>query len=514
MIYVILAHEAPKALQRLVKKLEDKNAHFIVHIDKACDIVPFKESLNDTKNCHFTPERYATQWGSIALVEAVLHSFDYIRKRLRKRQRIVLLSGSDYPIQNKKYITEYLRSHKNTLFLEYNLIPRKIWYNGGIGRFPLYHEVKEYMKLYGGAQWFSIPAKAVTIVFQFLKLNPDFLEYFRQVAIPDESFFQTLFLNCNHPFIIKNLRNQNLHFIKWDKPYDHPRVMTIKDYRQIKKSKSLFARKFNPTRSRELLLRLDEDSGSSGEVKKNRTAVLFLTEKDPKEIKNKYIKLKQEVKQASVFRIVTRNEICKRSDDTLLYEHRYFKQLGYIPFVEHSIIPGSTYFALLYFWTLYPDYDYYWLIEDDVLYNGDWNSFFERFKDNDADLVSTYFSSYQEVPHWHWWKALTTEKEVPYDHRRRTFYPICRFSAQALSYLDQRLKRGDHGHGEVLVPTLLYLHGFSFHEIGSPEDATIIPSTDKAVGNNNTGSFRYRPIIKQNEIKGEYLFHPVKEDHF
>jgi len=512
MIYVILAHHSPKALQRLVATLQSTDNHFVIHIDNNSEITPFREALKKMINCHFTPESYSSQWGSFGLIEATLHAFDFIRRHLRKRQRIVLLSGADYPIKSEVYIKEYLKSHKHTVFIEYKAIPRAMWYKGGVSRFPLYEQIKECMDLYGGSQWFSIPPQALTIIFQFLKVNPDFVEYFKHVKIPDESFFQTLFLNCKRPYILKNLRNQNLHLIKWEKPFNHPRIMTMKDYGQIKKSKSLFARKFEPTDSRELLQKLDLVHSGTDKYRTYKTAIIYLTSRANEGIESKFSKLKTEVTQHRVFRVVTKNENYEQSGDTLLYEHHYYKQLGYIPLDEQRIIPGCTYFAILYFRKHYPDYDYYWLVEDDVWYNGDWSKFFKSFEGNNADLVSAYLTSYKEAPHWYWWNTLVTESFVPNYYKMRTFYPICRFSAQSLDYLDQRLKKGDHGHGEVLVPTLLYLHGLSFYDIANNEDKLIIPSDDRAIGDRNNGSFRYRPFIAPEEIHGEYLFHPVKED--
>lgn len=258
MIYVILAHNCPKSLQRLILKLSEKRNYFVIHIDKNIDINPFLKVTKEIERCHFTNKRYATNWGSFALVEATLHAFDYIRTTLRKRQRIVLLSGADYPIKSKIFIHEYLQSHKDTIFINYEKIPLKRWYNGGIFRFPAYYEIKKEINFYGGSQWFSIPPKALTILFNFLDYNPSFLEYFRHVTIPDESFFQTLFLNCDHPYILNNLRNHNLHHIKWDYPYLHPRIFTIKYFNQLKKSKSLFSRKFDPKQSKEILSKLDQ----------------------------------------------------------------------------------------------------------------------------------------------------------------------------------------------------------------------------------------------------------------
>lgn len=514
MIYIILAHNSPEMLNILINKLMDKKNHFIIHIDEKHNIEPFIKAVSGKQNCHFTPKRYASHWGSFALIEATLHAFEFIKKKFKNNQRIVLLSGETLPIKSNKFINHYFSSHQDTIFIDYHPIPRKIWYTGGIHRFPSYETISESIKFYGGSQWFSIPRKALNIIFKFLKESPDFLNYFKYVKIPDESFFQTLFMNCEHPYIDKNMKNQNLHYIKWDKPYLHPRILTLRDIRQINKSRCLFARKFNIIQSTEILSLLNGEKRNSTIESKNKIAVIYLTD-DIKRYKGRYSKLKNQVKEVDVFSIVTNKINYKNAKDSLLYEHKYWKEMGYKPFNEKSIIPGSTYFALLYFFKQQnPKYDYYWLIEDDVVFNASWEIFFKRFKNNKADYISCYNTPFNDAKHWFWWDTLSTEESITTEYKMRTFYPISRLSSKALHFLDHILQTKISGHGEVLLPTLFNLNGFSIFDLAYNEPTInqplIIPCTEKAIGDKNNGTYRYRPNITKAEIQGEYLFHPVK----
>ena len=52
--------------------------------------------------------------------------------------------------------------------------------------------------------------------------------------------------------------------------------------------------------------------------------------------------------------------------------------MGYTP-IGQQLLPGSNHFPLLKFYLSHPNYDYYWLIEDDVYFNGNWDSFFNLF---------------------------------------------------------------------------------------------------------------------------------------
>jgi len=259
--YLILVHKDPKHLSNLVHSLKSDNSQFVIHVDKTEELEHFKAYLHssDLHHVHFVLERFMTFWGSFELVQATLSALKYIRKHLSSTKRIVLLSGQDYPIKNNIYIESYLLANPNTIFLDYWKVPLSKWINGGKFRFPHFERVNEALKIYAGSQWMSFPYDTINLIFDFLEENPDFITYFRAVMIPDESFFQTLLLNCEMPSVLHNIRKQNLHLIEWDFPYMHPRLLGETDFNSIKKSKYLFARKFASTESSELLARIDSD---------------------------------------------------------------------------------------------------------------------------------------------------------------------------------------------------------------------------------------------------------------
>ncbi|MBA0883535.1 beta-1,6-N-acetylglucosaminyltransferase [Flavobacterium undicola] len=259
-VYLILVHKDPAQLFRLIEVLNDKQVAFVIHVDKQVSINQFKVYNEKTyQNVHFISNRCVSSWGSFGLVQATLNGLKFIERNHKTTQRIILLSGQDYPIKSNVYIKAYLKSHINTIFIEHFKIPYKKWYRNGLPRFPAFEEINQVMNIYGGSQWLSLPMYAIKIIFDFLKLNPDFLTYFKNyVRIPDESFFQTLLLNCDNPKITDNIINHNLHLIKWNKPYLNPRVLTTESKNIVNKSKSLFTRKLDPITSSELICHIDE----------------------------------------------------------------------------------------------------------------------------------------------------------------------------------------------------------------------------------------------------------------
>jgi hypothetical protein len=193
--------------------------------------------------------------------------------------------------------------------------------------------------------------------------------------------------------------------------------------------------------------------------------------------------------------------------------HRDLATLGY-PDVAVPIVPGNTHFPLMYFFSRYPDYEYYWLVEYDVRFSGNWKTFFKAFHQNDAHLLTCHIRSFSEEPNWYWWRHLSHHKViVPLEQRLRSFNPIYRASNLALKYLHESHRDQWRGHFEVLIPTLLYHGGFKLEDIGG--DGRFTPSGNKngfyTEGSN--GTFRWRPAFNQVGIEPNKLYHPVKSAH-
>lgn len=61
-----------------------------------------------------------------------------------------------------------------------------------------------------------------------------------------------------------------------------------------------------------------------------------------------------------------------------------------------------------------PDYDRYWIIENDVRFGGDWSSLFEELAASEADLLCTTVQTHADNPDWAHWHTLTTAgEEIP-----------------------------------------------------------------------------------------------------
>lgn len=183
-------------------------------------------------------------------------------------------------------------------------------------------------------------------------------------------------------------------------------------------------------------------------------------------------------------------------------------ELGYTPIEKGKLVPGSNHFPLLKFFKENQCYDYYWLVEDDVRFSGDWRDFFDSFASSTSDFLSSVIETKAENPNWYWWTSLKAGNEVITEEKLlKSFNPIYRLSSQALACIDAHLRIGWMGHYEVLLPTLLYNKGFLLEDFGG--EGTFVRPENNAKFYDDT-TMRIAPVLPDD--RKNYLFHPVKEE--
>lgn len=195
-------------------------------------------------------------------------------------------------------------------------------------------------------------------------------------------------------------------------------------------------------------------------------------------------------------------------ENLFVFTSDVLNELGYTPIERGKLVPGSNHFPLLKFFKENQGYDYYWLVEDDVRFSGEWKDFFGSFASCTSDFLSSVIETKAENPNWYWWTSLKTGNEVIAEEKLlKSFNPIYRLSRQALACIDAYLIIGWMGHHEVLLPTLLYNEGFLLEDFGG--EGTFVRPENKAKFYDDT-SMRIAPVLPDD--RKNYLFHPVKEE--
>lgn len=195
-------------------------------------------------------------------------------------------------------------------------------------------------------------------------------------------------------------------------------------------------------------------------------------------------------------------------ENLFVFTSDVLNELGYTPIEKGKLVPGSNHFPLLKFFKENQCYDYYWLVEDDVRFSGEWKDFFGSFASCTSDFLSSVIETKAENPTWYWWTSLKTGNEVIAEEKLlKSFNPIYRLFSQALVCIDAHLRIGWMGHYEVLLPTLLYNKGFLLEDFGG--EGTFVRPENNAKFYNDT-SMRIAPVLLDD--RKNYLFHPVKEE--
>ena len=272
--YLILAHNNPIHLNRLIASLSTENSAFFLHIDKKSNIDDF--ILTKSGDIFITPKRSAVHYADFSLVEATLILLEQATLNSRDFDYFVLLSGSDYPIQPVSYIEEYFNRNAGAEFIETipisventegalnrileNRIPKnasifeqyKYWVFQSLG---IEQKRKEIFLRFGltpywGSAWWALTWYAIKYIRNFVIENQQIINFFKNTRHPFEMVFQII---LNNSVFKKNIQN-NLTYIDWSDQKQHPSYLTDKHlsfFSSSLKVKSgdkefLFARKFS-----------------------------------------------------------------------------------------------------------------------------------------------------------------------------------------------------------------------------------------------------------------------------
>ncbi len=279
--YLIAAHNTPNHLCKLINALNSPNVEFFIHIDRKNDISLFKQDINH-ENVVFIPSRISVYWGEFSQVQATINLIKAALSSKNNFDYLIFISGSDYPLKSPDYINDYFTQRAGTEFINLVEVPNEK-VNKHINRFYKYrpqmlydyrlyriirrvldilinqvlHRKRDYKKVlqnqkpYAGSSWWALSADACYYILSFIETNPKIVKFFRNVLMPDESFFQTIIGNSK----FREKVARNLTFTEWKGGYNPEYInmehlQMLKNMHKIIKDDSyghgelLFARKF------------------------------------------------------------------------------------------------------------------------------------------------------------------------------------------------------------------------------------------------------------------------------
>jgi len=248
--YLILAHDDPAHLARLVRALSHGEDRCFIHLDAKASVDRFAASKMES--AEFIAPRVAVHWGDFSQVEA-MHAllsaafaaepmFDYF----------ALLSGADYPLQPAWYINDYMRRRAGAEFMSAVKIPCEE-IQKSLSRLERYQcrptaglahratlrlqvalglrsatrawkPVFGELQPFGGSAWWALSRGAVRHVLRFFVERPEVISFYENVRCGDESLFHTIILNS--PFGANVSRN--LTYADWSHGGRRPSRLTDK----------------------------------------------------------------------------------------------------------------------------------------------------------------------------------------------------------------------------------------------------------------------------------------------
>jgi hypothetical protein len=177
-----------------------------------------------------------------------------------------------------------------------------------------------------------------------------------------------------------------------------------------------------------------------------------------------------------------------------LFSKKFFRDMEW----GHQDLP------IMKFYLEHPEFDRYWVIEDDVRCSGSWTNIFAELVRSSADLLMTVVANHSEVPEWNWWDDLITGKEVvPFEERVKGFLPFCRLSSACLRAIDLKYRQGWGGHYEITWANIARASGLLIEDIGG--EGAYTPAERR-------GRFYTCPIGSWHLFPGTFIFRPPFHD--
>jgi len=217
---IMLVHTAFDRAEQVARHWAAGGCPIVIHADKSVPTKTynaFVKALSDLPDVRFS-KRHRCEWGTWGLVAATQSAAQTMLDEFHDVRHVYLASGSCLPLRPVQELIDYLADRPQTDFIESATTADVPWTIGGLDherftlRFPfswrknrfLFDRYVALQRRLGfkrripngivphmGSQWWCLTRQTLSAILS----DPDrpvYDRYFRQVWIPDESYFQTL----------------------------------------------------------------------------------------------------------------------------------------------------------------------------------------------------------------------------------------------------------------------------------------------------------------------------------
>lgn len=265
---VILCHDQLELATELALHWSNGAEAVTIHVDRMADpqaLASMKAALSSQDNILWAKER-GCEWGRFSLVQATQDSASLLLDGFPDLTHVILVSGSCMPMRPISELVAYLQRYPERDYIESVTVADSGWVVGGLGaeRFRFYfpfswrhqrglfdkcvalqkwlgfrRRLPKGLNPHMGSQWWCLTRGTLEAILKDPR-RAEYDRFFKQVWIPDESYFQTLARIHSNA-----LESRSLTLAKFDsqgKPYtfydDHIEM--------LEKSRCFIARKVWP----------------------------------------------------------------------------------------------------------------------------------------------------------------------------------------------------------------------------------------------------------------------------
>lgn len=209
------------------------------------------------------------------------------------------------------------------------------------------------------------------------------------------------------------------------------------------------------------------------------------------------------------------NDLYLDGINIISFDNEYLTQKYKHLFFGNGNINSSynTYYMLYEFYLLHKEYDYYWAIEDDVYFTGNWTNLFNYYKNTNYDLICSHYYTSVSYP-WSY-QHLDNILQKPYFTENTfglTFLPVARLSNNLIN---------------TIITSDLYYNCFQEIQVGSiirrfnfsidlMENFHIDWSEPHAINRGSCSWGGYSNEIIKNSFLciNNIIVHPIKKEHY
>jgi hypothetical protein len=273
--YFIMIHHMFSQFCWLFDAVYTEDDIFLIHVDKKADkdfYDQVKSYAGSRTNVRFLPQRAITRFGwSVVSVE--LEAIRILANCTAQWKYFINLSGQDYPIKSLACIKDRLRAEYPRNFIDVisfdeaakldaedphpnRILSFEVF--GRIAKTPLQLPFPRSIDIrYKGPAWF-IFARDFCKWLLSEPITKRLATLVKYTWNPDELFFQSLIMNSPY----RNSRtDQSGREMIWIAGSASPKILRIEDYERLSMSPALFARKFDESVDRQILINLAYDHG-------------------------------------------------------------------------------------------------------------------------------------------------------------------------------------------------------------------------------------------------------------